>query len=147
MKAQTMRQVRQLHLYLGIFFTPAILLFSVSGGLQTYRLQEAKGYGGPPPSWIVWMASVHKDQRLPRAEAEAAPKPAAATGAPTPAKPKSPQSSGIALLKIFVALLAAGLCFSALLGSVIALNMRSTRNVSLVMLALGAIVPVMTLYL
>lgn len=44
-----------------MFFAPAIFLFALSGALQTFRLQEAKGYGGQPPGWIVWMASVHKD--------------------------------------------------------------------------------------
>jgi hypothetical protein len=146
MKAQRLRQLRQWHLYLGVFFTSAILLFSISGGLQTYRLQEARGYGGTPPSWIVWMASVHKDQRLPRAEAGEA-KPKEVAGAPKPAKPKGAPSASTALLKIFVALLAAGLCLSALLGATIALNTRATRGISLVMLALGSILPVALLYL
>lgn len=53
MKAQTMRLVRQYHLYLGQFLAPAILLFALSGALQAFRLQEAKGYGGTPPLWIV----------------------------------------------------------------------------------------------
>jgi uncharacterized iron-regulated membrane protein len=144
MKAQTLRRLRQWHLYLGVFFTPAILLFSISGGLQTYRLQEAKGYGGTPPSWIVWMASVHKDQRLPKTEAGADQK---SVGAPKTAKPKAPASRSTTLLKLFVALLAAGLSFSALLGATIAIGTRSTRGVSVVMLALGAIVPVAVLYL
>jgi uncharacterized iron-regulated membrane protein len=144
MKAQTMRRLRQWHLYLGVFFTPAILLFSISGGLQTYRLQEAKGYGGPPPSWIVWMASLHKDQRLPKTEAASDQKP---VGAPKAAKPKAQPSRSTTLLKLFVALLAAGLSFSAILGATIAISTRSTRGVSVLMLALGAIVPVAVLYL
>ncbi len=61
MKAQTMRQLRRIHHYIGVFFKPAILLFALSGALQTFRLQEEKGYGGTPQTWIVWMASVHKD--------------------------------------------------------------------------------------
>jgi hypothetical protein len=50
-------------------------------------------------------------------------------------------------LKLFVALLAAGLSFSAILGATIAIGTRSTRGVSVLMLALGAIVPVAVLYL
>jgi hypothetical protein len=79
MSPQTQRRLRRLHLYLGVFFAPAIILFSLSGALQTFRWQEEKGYGGTPPAWIVWMASVHKDQTTPRPKR---PKPAAAeTGA------------------------------------------------------------------
>jgi hypothetical protein len=146
MKAQTLRRLRQFHLYLGVFFTPAILLFSISGGLQTYRLQEAKGYGATPPSWIVWLASVHKDQRLPRAEAQATTKPAL-TAAPKSSKSSPPPSSATAIMKVFTALLAAGLSLSALLGATIAVNTRSTRGIAIAMLALGTVLPVAVLYL
>ena len=74
MKASTQRTLRQYHHYIGVFLAPAILLFAISGALQTFRLTEAKGYGGPPPNWMVWLAAVHKDQAPPR-EKPAGPKP------------------------------------------------------------------------
>lgn len=143
MRAQTLRKLRQWHRYLGVFFTPAILLFSISGGLQTYRLQETGGYGGTPPSWIVWMASIHKDQRLPRSSAEPDRKSPVST---QPAKPKATPRRSTTLLKAFVALLAAGLGLSALLGATIAINTKASRGFSLLVLALGAIVPIAMLY-
>jgi hypothetical protein len=143
MRAQTLRKLRQWHRYLGLFFTPAILLFSVSGGMQTYRLQETSGYGGTPPSWIMWLASIHKDQRLPRGSAAPAQK-SALSEHPTTAK-ASPRRS-TTMLKAFVALLAAGLALSALLGATIAINTKTSRGFSLLMLALGAIVPLVVLY-
>lgn len=65
MKGQTMRRLRQYHQYLGGFFAPLIPLLAISGALQTFRSQDAQGYGGTPPSWIVWPASIHKDQAHP----------------------------------------------------------------------------------
>lgn len=142
MKVQTMRSVRRYHHYIGVFFTPAILLFALSGALQTFRLQEAKGYGGTPPGWIVWMASVHKDQSLPREQA--GPKPLDKT----PAKPlqrRQPPRVSPLPLKIFVALVSIGLILSSLLGVVIALNNRATRTVSITLLVAGTLVPLLLL--
>ena len=56
---------RQIHRYLSVFFTPAILFFSFSGALQTFHLHESAQRGAPPPvAWIAEMASLHKDQHL-----------------------------------------------------------------------------------
>lgn len=135
MKAQTQRRVRQFHLYLGVFFAPAILLFAISGSLQTFRLQEAGGWGGTPPQWIVWAASVHKDQMLPR------PKPPRPEGARRPDKPRAEISPSPFPLKVFAGLLGIGLALSALLGIVVALNNRATRRVSVLMLVAGTVLP------
>lgn len=146
MTPRTMQTLRRYHLYLGMFFAPAILLFSLSGALQTFRLQEEKGWGSNPPGWIVWMASVHKDSRLPKAKpAEAGDhKPAPPKAAPKPPAGKPPFTLP---MKIFVALLSAGLIFSTLLGILIALNNRATRRVSLGMLAAGTVLPLLLLML
>ncbi|MEG3143993.1 hypothetical protein U1839_04945 [Sphingomonas sp. RT2P30] len=157
MKAQTQRALRKYHHYIGVFLAPAILLFSISGALQTFRLNEEKGWGGTPPTWMVWVAAVHKDQAPPR-EKHAAPKPAApvpaaagaddhdhdaapAVKAPAPAKRPSPLP-----LKIFVVLMAIGLIVSTLLGVTIALNNRATRRVSILMLIAGAVLPCVLLW-
>ncbi|CAN5240418.1 hypothetical protein BH10PSE14_BH10PSE14_31160 [soil metagenome] len=157
MKAQTQRALRKYHHYIGVFLAPAILLFSISGAVQTFRLNEEKGWGGTPPNWMVWIASVHKDQTPPReksaAPKSAAPNPAAAMAddhdhaapsaakAPAPAKRPSPLP-----LKIFVVLMAVGLIVSTLLGVTIALNNRATRRVSILMLVAGAVLPIVLLW-
>ncbi|MEG8042471.1 hypothetical protein QP164_06675 [Sphingomonas sp. LR59] len=164
MKAQTMRRIRQYHFYLGMFFAPATLLFALSGALQTFRLQEAKGYGGTPPGWIVWMASVHKDQSLPRENrggplslTPSAPRAGAASrpstemssgslsgparrGEDRPFAPISPLP-----LKIFVVLMSIGLLASAILGIVIALTNRTMRRTSVIVLVAGAVLPLLLL--
>jgi uncharacterized iron-regulated membrane protein len=149
MKGSTMRRLRQLHQYLGVFFAPMILLFAVSGALQTFRLQEEKGYGGVPPSWIVWMASIHKDQAAPRQAAKSAnplaehPK-SEARGA-APAKPVATSRRSTLPLKIFVTLLALALIGSTIIGVIIALNNRLVRRTVMFLLAAGVIGPILLL--
>ena len=156
MKPQTLVTLRRYHLYLGVFFAPAIILFSISGALQTFRLTEEKGYGGPPPTWMVWLESVHKDQApphdkpRPKAQPAAQPgehaddhdheddKPAASTGAKRP----SPLP-----LKIFVVLMALGLLLSTITGLTVALANRRTRKTYAAILIVGAVIPCVLLWL
>lgn len=147
-KAQTMKQVRRVHHYIGVFFTPAILLFALSGALQTFRLQEDKGYGGTPPAWIVWMASVHKDSSLPRAKAEEHKQQRPAPKLPDRTKPAMKSQSAAPApsrvpMQVFVALLSIGLIVSSVLGVAIALNAKTTRRMSIVMLVAGATLPLL----
>lgn len=145
MKATTQRTLRQYHHYIGVFLAPAILLFAVSGMVQTFRLNEEKGWGGTPPNWMVWIAAFHKDQTPPQpkpAKPKAPPVVAdhhdhdATPAAGAPAKPPSPLP-----LKIFVILMGLGLITSTLLGVIIALNNRAMRRVSTIMLFAGTILP------
>ena len=154
MTPRTMQTLRRYHLYLGMFFAPAILLFSLSGALQTFRLQEEKGWGSNPPSWIVWMASIHKDSRLPKAKpVQAAQHEHADDHDHGPEAPKAapPSPAGKPPFKlpmqIFVALLSIGLIFSTVLGIMIALNNRALRRMSLSMLAAGTVLPLLLLLL
>lgn len=145
MNAATMRRLRQFHLYIGVFFAPAILFFAISGGLQTFRLQQASGWdGAPPPQWMAWMGSVHIDQR------KLVPEPAAAAKPPAPVDPaklaeRKAKAAKALPMKVFTAALATALALSTLLGATIALSMKATRNVSLLMLAAGAVVPILLL--
>jgi hypothetical protein len=151
MKATTMRSLRQWHHYLGVFFAPTIIFFAFTGALQTFSLHEAKGYGGrPAPSWIAWMASVHKDQAPPREKHADATKPAltpAATARPSSghADDRHADAGGKRPsplpLKIFVVLLAVSLILSTTIGAVIALNNRAMRTRSIALLVLGAALP------
>jgi hypothetical protein len=125
-----------------------ILLFAISGALQTFRLQEAKGYGGTPPNWIVWLASVHKDQGPPRERKAEKPKPAAEGGQPAKPRPEASASKRPSPLplKIFVVLLSIALSLSTITGIVIALASRAMRRISIILLALGTVVPIILLW-
>jgi hypothetical protein len=160
MKAQTMRSLRLYHHYVGIFFAPMLLLFALSGAVQVFRLNEAGGWGGPPPALLAWMASVHKDQSLPRAASPERAKPLAADreavhddhneDAPKPAGAASGKKKhgGRSMpLEILTVLLGVGLIVSTALGMVIALNNRTMRRTSVILLVLGTIVPLAFLYL
>ncbi|GGA48669.1 hypothetical protein [Sphingomonas psychrolutea] len=147
MRPNTLRLLRRYHHYLGLFFAPMILLFAISGALQTFRLQEAKGYGGPPPNWIVWLASVHKDQGPPREPRAEKPKPAGEAAKPRVEAPRTgPKRPSPLPLKIFVVLLAIALAISTIMGIVIALANRAMRRVSIVLLMLGTVVPIVLLW-
>jgi hypothetical protein len=150
-----MRKIRQFHFYLGVFFAPLIILFAVSGALQTFRLQEEKGWGGQPPAWIEYIASIHKDSKLPRAKApQTEPGEGATAKAPgvpaaeaaAPAKPKPPKVFKLPM-QVFLVAMSVGLMLSAFLGIAIAINNRTTRRLSIIMLAAGTILPIILLKL
>jgi hypothetical protein len=140
-----MRRLRQLHNLLGAFFAPAIIFFAVSGALQTFSLHENHD-GGPyrPPAWIVAMASIHKDQTLPEPNPTEDAHDRAKGEAPEHHHPEDARSP--LPLKIFVLLLAIGLATTAIMGLVIALRNRATRRSTLIMVALGTLLPVALLF-
>ncbi len=144
MNARTMRQLRQLHLWMGMFFAPAILFFAFSGALQTFDFQETVN-GVSPPKWIAVIAAIHKKQDFPKARK---PRPSAAApasggakldeGRPAPAHSPWP-------LKVFVGIMSIGLMLSTLLGIAIAVSNRSSQRRAVVLLVLGMTLPIVML--
>lgn len=58
-----MKQIRQLHYYLSLFFAPAIIFLAFTGAVLTFDLQESrpeKSYD--PPIWLKAASQVHKHQ-------------------------------------------------------------------------------------
>lgn len=149
MKAQTQRRVRQYHLYLGVLFAPLLLLFSISGVVQTYRIPDKPD----APAWIKWIAAIHKDQAAPH-EKRAKPAVAKVEGdhdhdhdqgdKPAGGAPKRPDPLP---LKIFVTLMSLGLIASILLGLTVALTNRTTQRISIVLLVVGTVLPGVLLWL
>lgn len=143
-----MPSIRQLHRYLGVFFTPAIVFFAFSGALQTFNLHKGAHRGDPPTyPWIAAMASLHQDQELYEAPAPKpqASKPVNATPAEA-AKPKpeveQPEEHSSLPLKLFVVALAIGLCASSLAGLYIAFSNPRIRLPVGLTLAAGMLLPV-----
>jgi hypothetical protein len=149
-----MLNLRQIHRYLSVFFTPAILFFSFTGALQTFRLHESAQRGAPPPvAWIAAMASVHKDQHLPHARprpadpAQAAPGTNVARPVRAPSAEAPDQEKSTLPLKLFVLALAIGLCVTALVGLTLAFTNPRSRKQSAVMLVLGTLLPAVLLFI
>ena len=81
-----LKLLRKLHLYIGVFITPALLFFAFTGVLQTFSLHETtQGSAYKPPSWAVKMGQLHKKQTL---EVPVR-KPRPVTDAPKPDKPSA----------------------------------------------------------
>jgi hypothetical protein len=121
-----MKRLREFHFYLGVFFAPLIILFALSGALQTFRLQDSpKGSTVTPPAWIVKMADIHKDQR-------AAHEPGRRRSLP---------------LQWFVVIMSVGLIITSILGIYMAFKYNRDRRIVLALIILGFIIPILLLYL
>lgn len=144
MKGQTIRRIREIHQYIGVFFAPAILFFAVSGAFQTLGMHEDRGHA-KPMAWVEWMASVHKDQLLPpaRTAGKAAPRPSPGKSAGPPPHRYQPFSA----LKAFVLCLALALVSSTLLGITIAYTNPKRRRVTSALLTGGTLLPIALLFL
>jgi len=58
------KAMRNIHLYLGVFFAPLLMFFLVSGCWQTFDLHHASETGNyKPPAIIKSLSQVHQDQR------------------------------------------------------------------------------------
>jgi hypothetical protein len=138
--------LRDLHLYLAVFFAPSILFFALTGALQLFGLHESQGGGYAPPPVIEKLAQVHIHQRYmakpgrprPAKPAQAA-APAAKT-APPKAKEKEPSTLGVQIFFLGTAL---GLALASLLGLWIGLTQGRLRKVSMALAALGTVVPIL----
>ena len=63
--AKTLKFIRLLHNYIGVFFAPTILFFAITGSLQMFGLQEtSRGRSYVPPSILVHLSQLHKKGTL-----------------------------------------------------------------------------------
>jgi uncharacterized iron-regulated membrane protein len=145
-----LKAFRLIHLYIGVFITPALIFFAFTGALQTFGLHESsQGSSYKPSAWVVTLAQIHKKQTpvvpvrrpFPRPPASLADHPAAisAISASAPAVPA--RTHHPLPMKIFFLLVSIGLFISSLTG--IYMAWKYTRNriaIALVLLA-GIIVP------
>lgn len=58
----TLRLFRKIHLYFGLFISPALLFFALTGAVQTLSLHEAAGSSYKPPAWLAELGQLHKKQ-------------------------------------------------------------------------------------
>ena len=164
--------LRKVHLYIGIFTTPALLFFAMTGAFQTFSLHETtQGSSYKPPAWIATLAQLHKKQTTvvpphrirsagpenaappaPHAEAQSAPPQQARAGltaagqtrADAPSAPQAPRKTHLPM-KLFFLLVSLSLITSTLTG--IYLSYKYSRGwwVLTGLLIAGVIVPLLLL--
>lgn len=160
-----LRFIRSVHLYLGVFISPALLFFAFTGALQTFSLHETtQGSSYKPPAWIASLAQLHKKQttvvpvRKPRPEPPGVSAREGKTGRPTPpdANPDSKQSTkapdaqvpkppGHLPMKIFFLLVSVGLFLSTATGIYMAYRYSRGKLLISGLLAAGIILPLLLL--
>lgn len=118
-----MKSIRQLHLCLGCFFAPLLVVFAFTGIAQTYEWHESRKDGSyVAPAWLQKAATFHKHAALAKTSPSAA-------------------------LRALVTAMSAALMLTMGLGVVLAF--KSGRNAPLVggFLVLGIVVPLGLLWL
>jgi hypothetical protein len=150
--ASTLRFLRQTHLYIGLFISPALLFFALTGAIQTFDLHETRpGNDYKPPAWVLPLAQLHKKQTIvvpaPRKEApkpDQAPAASPSTSAPAAPRPSFPAEQHLPL-KIFFLLVALGLFTSTLTGILMAWKYNRSRIVTISLLLAGIAIPLLLL--
>jgi hypothetical protein len=168
----TLKFLRKVHLYIGIFATPALLFFAITGAMQTFSLHETtQGSDYKPPAWIATLAQLHKKQTtvVPVRKARPADKaheganaaerkadgPAGSVGQAGPAKaagisrsepaaPATPQKSHLPM-KIFFLLVSVSLLISTLTGIYMAYKYSRGWLILTGLLVAGIVVPLLLL--
>lgn len=141
--------LRQWHTYIGAFIAPSLLFFAVTGTSQLFSLHESReGYRAPV--LLQQLGSVHKDQVFKAEDHHAKPR---AGPAPVEAadhhdeKPSPAAQMRIWILKWFFVVMALGLVTSTLIGLWMAFTAGRRKGVVLLLLLVGAAVPVLLLAL
>lgn len=146
--------LRKLHLYIGVFITPALLFFAFTGALQTFSLHETtQGSTYKPPAWAVKLGQLHKKQTLevpvrkprPAADTLKADRPADGAAVKAPDAPVVKPKTHLPM-KIFFLLVSIGLFTSTLTGLYMSYRYTSNNLVITGLLLAGIIIPLLLLH-
>jgi len=118
------RWLRQLHRYLGDFFSPLLPLYIATGWWQTVTINRNKGLR-VGKTWIERLSTIHIDQYF----------------------PWGMRNYSTYLFKGLVITMAVGLMFTTLLGLVMAFRFVKNKTAMVVTLAAGIAIPILLLYL
>jgi hypothetical protein len=151
----TLRLFRQLHLYIGIFISPALLFFAFTGALQTFSLHESvRGSDYKPAHWVTVLAQLHKNQTtVVQQKKPATPDKPKGDGGGDAAKGKFAEAAAPVVskrqqrvpMKIFFLLVSAGLLTSTVTGIYMSYKYVRSRVVVTGLLAAGVVVPLVLL--
>ena len=145
--AALLKTVRLIHMYLGVFLAPSILFFAFTGALQSFSLHESHRANYTPPTWLLHLAQMHKNQTLEIPVKKPAPPTALQTAPPKPPAPKpaGPPAKDIhapSPMKFYFLFVALGLVVSTLLGLYMSYKFNRNRTAVTGTLLAGIIVPV-----
>jgi hypothetical protein len=156
--AASLKSIRLMHRYIGLFFSPTILFFAITGGLQMFGLHEsARGSSYVPPNILVHLSQLHKKGTLylpPRKVAT--PNSAKSDGVkldgpkletpkPTQASPATPPPNSLPM-KIFFAATALALAVSTCTGIMMGWKYARRKSMVLLTLAAGVFVPAILVF-
>lgn len=117
--------MRQLHLYLGCLFAPALIFFAVTGTWQLFRAHDSRKDGSyTAPHAVQALSAIHMNAHLP-----------------------GKRVSEYTPLRAFWVCAAAGLVLTTALGVVMAFQFSASRIAPLLCLSAGFAIPVLILYL
>ena len=155
-----LRFLRKVHLYIGLFLSPALLFFAFTGTVQTLSLHEAAGSDYKPPAWLARHGQLHKKQtlavparkRAPAASGDAGPE---RRGSAVTVPAFAPTTQPIVTLaseerqhlplKIFFVLVGLGLFTSTLTGIYMGYKYQRGKVLVTGLLLLGVVVPLLLL--
>lgn len=143
----SLKNLRLLHRYMGLVFSPAILFFAFTGALQTFDLHSPnKSTGYVPPAWLVEMAQLHKKQTLSLTKEKNKPAKSDSSDPPSPKKAIQPQRSPLPL-KCFVLVMSVGLIATTILGICMAFRFGEDPRLIWGMLIGGTLLPIAMIFL
>ena len=125
MKLPSLKLLRRLHLYLGVFFAPLLIFYVATGWYQTVNVDRRKGLG-EAEGLVDKLVSVHVDQVYPTDQALA----------------WEPGAFRVLVVVMSLALLA-----TVLLGMVLAIRSTARRWPVWLSLGLGIVLPLFLLWL
>ena len=146
-----LKPIRLIHLYVGVFISPSLIFFAITGGLQTFGLHEVgRGSSYHPPALLMELAQLHKRQTTvmpvrkakPTADVDpdAAPKPNRA------APPDQPNGHHLLPMKIFFAMVSVGMLITTFTGLYMSYRFGRNAWVITALWVAGFAVPVGMLY-
>lgn len=125
MKLPSLKLLRRLHLYLGVFFTPLLIFYIASGWYQTVNVDRRKGLG-EAEGIVDKLVSVHVDQVYPTERAVG--------WEPGP-------------FRVLIVLMSLALLTTIALGTVLAFRSTTRRWPVWLSLGLGILLPLLLLWL
>ena len=135
--------LRRIHSWLGLFIAPSVIFFAVTGAYQLYGLHESQPGYQPIPVFEK-LGRVHMKQVFEAKPVRAAPPAKAeAPKAAAPAKAQAEPKLSVLLLRAIFLVVAVGLAASTLLGVWMAQAYGRDKRAGWILLAAGAILPVL----